>query len=68
MPITPQEPFDDAQEIKEDAKRLVHDLTEPVENQVGYAEDEVLAFTHRKPLVALLTALLIGVILGKLAP
>jgi ElaB/YqjD/DUF883 family membrane-anchored ribosome-binding protein len=59
MPVTPEKTMDDVEDVIDDVKNMASE-------HLAAAQDEISSFTQRKPIAALLTALVVGVVLGKL--
>ncbi len=55
----------DTDQTYNDAKRVAKDVKEAATQKTADLQDELLTYTQKKPLMALLAALGIGILLGK---
>ncbi len=50
-----------------DARRTAKDVTDAANAQLTATQDRIISFTQEKPLIALLSALALGIVVGKIA-
>jgi len=52
-------------ETMNDARKTARDVKDAASAQLTATQDSVISFTQQKPLVALLSALAVGIVVGK---
>jgi hypothetical protein len=52
-------------DVRRDARKTVRDVRSAASDRFDDVQDDLLDFTQRKPLTALLSAFVVGVVVGK---
>lgn len=52
-------------DIVRDARKTARDAKDAASDKFSEAQDDLLAFTQQKPLMALLSAFVVGIVVGK---